>query len=160
MFCNACGAQLQPQFRVCPSCGCPITSVVPVTLPSRLQRYLRTLGILWIAAGAVFVIPGLVLMAVSGVARAAIPATEELGRFLGPLILLIIGGSLFIVSASGILVGWGLLKHQPWARMVGIVLGIVSLLHPPFGTALGIYTLWGLLSDQGGTEYQRFAQAA
>jgi len=99
-------------------------------------------------------------MAVSGVARAAIPATEELGRFLGPLILLIIGGSLFIVSASGILVGWGLLKHQPWARMVGIVLGIVSLLHPPFGTALGIYTLWGPLSDQGGTEYQRFAQAA
>ena len=160
MFCNACGAQLQPQFRVCPSCGCPITSAVPVTLPSRLQRHLRTLGILWIVAGAVFVIPGLILMALSGVARAAIPATEELGRFLGPLILVIIGGSLFIVSAGGILVGRGLLKHQHWARMVGIVLGVVSLFHPPFGTALGIYTLWVLLSDEHGAEYYRLARAA
>lgn len=99
-------------------------------------------------------------MAISGVARAAIPATEELGRFLGPLVLLIIGGSVFLVAACGIFVGWGLLKHEPWARMVGIALGIVSLFHPPFGTALGIYTLWVLLSDQDGAEYFRFARAA
>jgi hypothetical protein len=53
-----------------------------------------------------------------------------------------------------------LLKHQSWARIAAIVLGIVSLLHPPFGTALGIYTLWVLLSDQGGVEYDRLARAS
>jgi hypothetical protein len=44
--------------------------------------------------------------------------------------------------------------------MAAIVVGIVALLHPPFGTALGIYTLWVLLTDQGGVEYDRLAHAA
>ena len=104
-------------------------------------------------------IPGFVLMTLSGVARLAIPAAETVGRYVAPLVLSIIGASLFVVAAGGILVGWGLLKHQPWARVAAIVLGIVSLLHPPFGTALGIYTLWVLLSDQGGAEYERLAHA-
>jgi hypothetical protein len=99
-------------------------------------------------------------MIISNVVRLGIPATEAVPRFVAPLVLSIIGGSLFIVAGGGILVGWGLLKFQPWARMAAIVLGIVSLLHPPFGTALGIYTLWVLLSDQGGMEYDRLAQHA
>jgi hypothetical protein len=131
-----------------------------LTLPGRLDRHLRTLGILWCIAGALFLIPGLLLMTISSIVRVAIPATEALGRLLAPLVLSVIGGSLFVVAAGGILVGWGLLNHQPWARIAAIVLGIVSLLHPPFGTALGIYTLWVLLSDQGGVEYDRLARTA
>jgi hypothetical protein len=118
------------------------------------------LGILWIIAGALFVIPGFVLIIISNMVRFAIPVHEGLGRFIAPLVLSIIGGSLFIVAACGILVGWGLIRLQPWARMAAIVIGIVALLHPPFGTALGIYTLWVLLTDQGGAEYDRLAHAA
>jgi len=160
MFCSACGAQIQPQFTVCPNCQRPVPSAVAISLPGRLDRHLRTLGILWVVAGALFVIPGLILMTISSIVRVAIPATETVGRLVAPLVLSIIGGSLFIVAAGGILVGWGLLKHEPWARIAAIVLGIVSLLHPPFGTALGIYTLWVLLSDQGGAEYERLARTA
>jgi hypothetical protein len=160
MFCDACGAQIQSQFNVCPNCGRPIRSAVAGTLPSRLERHLRTVGVLWIIAGALLVIPGFVLMTVSNIVRVVIPATENVGRIVAPLVLSIVGGSLFIVAAGGILVGWGLLKHRCWARTAAIVLGIISLLHPPFGTALGIYTLWVLLSHQGGAEYERLASAA
>jgi len=160
MFCSACGAQIQPHFSVCPNCQRPIPSAVALTLPGRLDRHLHTLGILWLIAGGLFVIPGLILMILSNVVRLAVPATETLGRFVAPLVLSIIGGSLFLVAAGGILVGWGLMKLQPWARIAAIVLGIVSLLHPPFGTALGIYTLWVLLSDQGGVEYDRLVHAS
>jgi hypothetical protein len=160
MFCSACGAQIQPNLSICPNCQRPISSVIAPTLPGRLDRHLRTLGILWVVAGALFVIPGLVLMTISSIVRVAIPATETVGRVVAPLVLSIIGGSLFVVAAGGILVGWGLLKHQFWARIAAIVLGIVSLLHPPFGTALGIYTLWVLLSDQGGAEYDRLARTS
>jgi len=160
MFCSACGAPIQPQSTVCPNCRQPIPATIAIALPGRLDRHLRVLSILWIVAGALFVIPGFVLMTLSGVARLAIPAAETVGRYVAPLVLSIIGGSLFIVAAGGIVAGWGLLKHQPWARVAAIVLGIVSLLHPPFGTALGIYTLWVLLSDQGGAEYDRLAHAA
>jgi hypothetical protein len=52
------------------------------------------------------------------------------------------------------------MKHQPWARIAAIVLGVLALFHPPFGTALGIYTLWVLLSGDAGTEYDRMASAA
>ncbi len=160
MFCSTCGAQIQPHLSICPNCQRPIPSGVALTLPGRFDKHLHTLGILWFIAGGLFVIPGLILMALSNVVRLAIPATETVGRFVAPLALSIIGGSLFIVAAGGILVGWGLTKHQPWARMAAIVLGAVSLLHPPFGTALGIYTLWVLLSDHGGVEYERLTHSA
>ncbi len=160
MFCNACGGQIQPQFNICPNCGQPIGALAAATPPSRLERHLRTLGILWIVAGALCAIPGFVLMTISSVARLGIPAGENVGRFIGPLILSIIGGSLLVVAAGGILVGWGLLKHQPWARVLAIILAILSLFHPPFGTALAIYTLWVLLSDGSGSEYDRLTRAA
>ena len=83
-----------------------------------------------------------------------------MARALGPLVLYLIGGSLLVVGAGGICVGWGLMQRQPWARIAALILGIVALFHPPFGTALGIYTLWVLLSNDAGTEYERMARAA
>lgn len=161
MFCSSCGAQIQPDFKVCPNCGRAITPSVSVpTMPSsRLEHHLRILGTLWVIAGALFLIPGLILMTLGSFVRLSIPAAENIGRLIAPLVLTVIGASLFVVAAGGIIVGWGLLKHQPWARIVAIVLGIISLLHPPFGTALGIYTLWVLLSDQAGAEYERLVHA-
>jgi len=34
-----------------------------------------------------------------------------------------------------------------WGRPVVLVLGVLDLLDIPFGTALGIYTLWALLHE-------------
>lgn len=161
MFCSSCGAQIQSHFRMCPNCGRAITPSVsvPTMTSSRLEYHLRILGTLWVIAGALFSIPGLILMTLGSFVRLSIPATEHIGRLIGPLVLTAIGTSLFLVAVGGIIVGWGLLKRQPWARIVAIVLGVISLLHPPFGTALGIYTLWVLLSDQAGAEYERLAHA-
>jgi hypothetical protein len=51
------------------------------------------------------------------------------------------------------------MNHERWARMTAIVLGIIALFHPPFGTALGIYTLWVLLPAESAAEYGRMTQA-
>jgi len=160
MFCSACGAPIQPEFTIFPNCHRAMPTVVAVTLPGRLEHHVRVLGTLWVIAGALFLIPGFVLMMISGVVHVANPATEIVPRTVAPLVLSMIGGSLFIVAAGGMLVGWGLPKHLPWARVAAIVLGIVSLLHPPFGMALGIYTLWVLLSNQAGAEYNKLASVA
>ena len=56
--------------------------------------------------------------------------------------------------------GLGLMQKRPWARAAAIVLGVLALFHPPFGTALGVYTLWVLLSDESGIEYQYLARAS
>jgi hypothetical protein len=42
--------------------------------------------------------------------------------------------------------------------MLGVVIGFLALLRFPLGTALGIYTLWVLLPEESGREYDRLAQ--
>jgi hypothetical protein len=73
--------------------------------------------------------------------------------------LLSMGAVFLVLAAGGILVGWGLMNHEPWARMTAIVLGILAIFHPPFGTALGIYTLWVLLPADSAAEYDQMSQA-
>ncbi len=51
-------------------------------------------------------------------------------------------------SLPMLLAGYGLLKHYAWARIVALVLGFLNLLSIPFGTILGIYTIWVLLKDE------------
>lgn len=48
---------------------------------------------------------------------------------------------LVLFAIPFIIAGWGLLKFRPWARIMGIVLGVLCLIHIPFGTMLGIYAL-------------------
>jgi hypothetical protein len=48
----------------------------------------------------------------------------------------------FIATAIPMLItGWGLLKLKPWARIAGIVMGVLCLISVPLGTVLGIYAL-------------------
>jgi hypothetical protein len=53
----------------------------------------------------------------------------------------------------------GLLTRQPWARVPAIVLGVISLIEFPVGTAIGIYTLWALLPAASEREYREAAEA-
>ena len=91
------------------------------------------------------------------------PQPSRLMLYLAPvlavLLTMVVGAILFFVSFCGIFLGYALMRHQPWARIPAIILGVISLFHPPFGTALGIYTLWVLLSDDG-TQYQRLAASS
>jgi hypothetical protein len=57
-----------------------------------------------------------------------------------------------------LVLAWGLFERESWARMLGLVLGFLGLLRFPLGTALGIYTLWVLLPEESGREYERLAQ--
>jgi len=52
------------------------------------------------------------------------------------------------------------MQHRPWARVTALILGVLALFHPPFGTALGIYTLWVLFGDDQGVQYRSMARAA
>ena len=49
-----------------------------------------------------------------------------------------------VIAAPAIIAGVGLYKRRPWARLVALVLGCLLLLAIPFGTLIGIYTIWVL----------------
>jgi zinc ribbon protein len=159
MFCNQCGTQLQPDFVVCPKCGTPVAasiSSIPAATRGRLQRHLRILGILWIIIGVLWIIPSFVLMGLSHSPRIFI-GDEMFTRAFVPPVLFSLGSIFLVVAAGGILVGWGLMNHERWARITAIVIGILAIFHPPLGTALGIYTLWVLLPADAAAEYVRLS---
>jgi hypothetical protein len=164
MFCNRCGAQLQPDFNLCPKCGNPAANKAPVTVNApvlvsrtRLERHLRPVGILWIVVGALWLIPSGALMIFSRVPRLMMHDEMFTHAFMPPL-LFSLGSVFLLVAAGGILVGWGLMNRERWARTTAIVLAVLALLHPPFFTALGIYTLWVLLPADSAAEFERLSR--
>jgi hypothetical protein len=160
MFCNQCGTQLQSDFNVCPKCGQAVyRAAAPVAAANRLQGHLRTLGILWMIAGGLFLLPAIFVTTFGTAASMFMPFHDAALHAVGPFLVFIIGGTLLILGAGGVCVGWGLMHHRPWARIVAIVLGVLALFHPPIGTALGIYTLWVLLSNDAEHQYQEMSRA-
>jgi hypothetical protein len=155
MYCIGCGTLLGPEVSFCPACGKRGGSAPLMPVRSRLAGHMRLLAILWFAISAFRLLPGIFLLTMFG----------SDFRFLPPEVPAFVNGILQIVAylyiggaAVGIIAGWGLLDRQPWARTLGIVLGAFSLLDVPFGTALGIYTLWVLLPAQSEEEFRQITR--
>ncbi|MGH9413285.1 MAG: zinc ribbon domain-containing protein [Terriglobales bacterium] len=165
MFCNQCGARLAPNVAYCTHCGkaAGIAATAPVAAANpamgRVTKHRNILGVLWVVAGVLGLPGGLFMIGFSsfnswswgwGGPWSGMP------HFLGPLVGAF-GTALLAYSVLTIIAGVGLLAAQSWARMLAIVLGIIRLINIPFGTALGIYTLWVLLPDQSNVEYGQLA---
>jgi hypothetical protein len=52
------------------------------------------------------------------------------------------------LSVPEIVGGIGLLKHRCWARILVLIIAVLELFLIPFGTIVGIYTIWVLLNDE------------
>ena len=78
-----------------------------------------------------------------------IPATMLVGHSLPSIMQAFIFLILLVISVPGIIAGIGLLQYRPWARILTIILSVIELLNFPFGTALGFYGIWALLSPEG-----------
>ena len=156
MYCDSCGVRMQNYQRYCPACGKPAGNVPLMPTQGRIAGHLRLLGILWLAVSALSILPAFVLLTFF---RPGVFEFAEMPGFVHSLLQFI--GILLLGSAVlGIITGWGLLERQPWARMLAIVLGCFSLIHMPFGTALGVYTLWTLLPARSEEEYRQLARVA
>lgn len=53
-----------------------------------------------------------------------------------------------IMSIPSIIAGWGLSQHKSWARILTIILAILSLPQFPVGTAIGVYALVILFNEE------------
>jgi len=127
---------------------------------SRLRRHLHLLGIFWIAYSAFTLLGGAALLIVANTVFGRFgPVNDDAKLFLHPL-LTAISVLLVVKAIAGIAAGWGLAQHLEWARMLTVVLGFVSLINMPFGTMLGIYTIWALLSPGADDEYRAMARGA
>jgi hypothetical protein len=157
MFCDRCGARLSDPASFCPTCGKAVRLASLMPVQNRIAGHVRLLGILWLALSAFHVIPGLILLSLF-----------DHGMWFAPLavpgfvhgILAMVGWMLLAGSILGLVTGWGLLQREPWARTLAIVMACFHMVNMPFGTALGIYTLWVLLPAASEQEYRSVARTA
>jgi hypothetical protein len=154
MFCDRCGAKLENTQSFCPACGKAVDQAPLMPRQGRIAGHIRLLGILWLVISAIRLIPGLAVLSFFP----WIIGFLHLPYFVHGL-LHFVGIALVLTAVLGIVAGWGLLERQPWARMLALVLGCINLIKLPFGTALGIYTLWVLLPAGSEEEYRQLARA-
>jgi hypothetical protein len=117
-----------------------------------MATHVKVLAVLYLVFSALGLFAAFVVGAVFGIAGAASAASGGEGVAALPLIGLTgmaLSAFLLVVSIPGLVAGVGLLKFKPWARTLTIVLSALNLINIPIGTAVGIYGLYVLLSEEG-----------
>jgi hypothetical protein len=175
MYCDRCGTPFNSGSQYCTSCGKQLMATAPTAVPrsatapvaraagdGRVGRNIHIVAGFWLANG----ILRLVGLGWLMIFRRLFfdggwgwplsnwdPGLHSLvwgGLFSGGVFLGFFG-------LIHLLLAWGLYERQPWARVLGIVVACLALIRIPFGTALGIYTLWVLAPESSGREYDAMA---
>jgi len=119
-----------------------------------VKSHVDFVGVLFIVWGLLTVLVGVSTLAL-GVGAAALITSASRGgggevaagitaaAFAALALIAILWGTAHVI------VGVPLRRCTPWSRLIALMLGSVDLLLLPYGTALGVYAIWVLLSEGG-----------
>ena len=161
MFCNSCGSPIAPEQSACSHCGCSTTGARAASAARmRVAEHVHLLAILWFVVGAFWLIPAAIMAVLAAVITVPMAWQRAPGiAFVFAPGLFVFLCVVFLASADlRFVAGWGLLKMRSWGRTFALVMAFLGLIHPPFETALGVFTLFVLLPDAAGDEYRRMLQ--
>ncbi len=111
-----------------------------------MRQHIDILGWLFVGMGGLGIAIAILVFAILGV-TGGLSGDAKSAALLGGvgfMVAIIIA----VFSLPNIIAGWGLLKRKSWSRILALVLGCLSLLSFPLGTALGIYALWALTKPE------------
>ena len=115
-----------------------------------MDTHVKVLGVLHVATGALGLVGALLLMLIFGGVAGIVAADGDPDAAVAVPIIGLTGTALVAcvaaLSLPAVIVGIGLVQFRSWARIGGLVLSILDLIWIPFGTILGVYGLWVLLS--------------
>ena len=117
-----------------------------------MRDHVRLLGALYVAMGALGLLGAFLAMLILGGVAGILGtvATDEAGASLASLLIMAVATGIFLIvaimSLPNIIAGLGLLRFQPWARVLALILSALNLLSIPLGTLLGVYGFWVLMS--------------
>lgn len=120
-----------------------------------MKRHVEFLALLYLVWGALFLLVGLAGFALAGGAAAIVSSTglvrqgASLAAGLTAAVLAGLGVLAFVWAVLHLWVGSRLRRCSPWARLAGLGLAVINVVLLPFGTALGIYACWVLLTEDG-----------
>ena len=117
-----------------------------------MARHVDFVGVLFVVWGVVTALVGLSTLAL-GVGGTSLATSPNLAggvavgvtaaAFITLAVIAIVWG------AGHVMIGVLLRRHRHRARLAALMVGSIDLLLLPYGTALGCYALWVLLSERG-----------
>jgi hypothetical protein len=120
-----------------------------------VKRHADFLALLYLAWGAIFALVGLAGFALTAGAM-AIAGSNGLVADPSDFAAGVTAFTMGLLSTLALL--WGLLhlwlgaslrRYRPWARLAALGLAVINVVLFPFGTALGAYACWVLLTEDG-----------
>ena len=119
-----------------------------------MSPHVDLVGVLFIIWGLLTALVGLSTLAlgIGAVALIASGASSEGEQFAAGITAAAFTALALIAILWGVAhisVGVPLRRRRHWSRVAAMVLGSLDLVLLPYGTALGCYALWTLLSEEG-----------
>ncbi len=111
-----------------------------------MEKHLTVIAVINIALGCIGLAVGTGLFVI--IAGAGLISQEPIAIFVTSAVGSALAIFFMVISIPGIIGGLGLLKRKSWSRILMLVLSFFSLLNIPFGTIVGIYTIWALMQDE------------
>jgi len=116
-----------------------------------MEKHVTVLGALYIAFNILGIMAAFIVFTV--IVGGGLLSGDSEAIVITSIVGTVIAFFLSITSLPGIVGGFGLLKRKYWAKILVTILGCINLIHIPFGTVLGIYTLWVLLNKETEKEF-------
>lgn len=117
-----------------------------------MKIHVEFAAVLFIVWGALTILIGLSTLAL-GVGALALMLAPNPGGHVAAGVTAAAFTTLAIIAvvwgAAHVIIGLALRSRRAWGRVLALMLGSIDLLLLPYGTALGAYALWVLLSEPG-----------
>jgi hypothetical protein len=122
-----------------------------------IDRHVDLLALLYIVSAAVAALAGAAILPLGAAAALLLASGEapDLAARVTTGLFLVLALLLLTFAGVAVAVGRGLRRARPWSRYAGLVLAVVNLFIPPFGTALGAYACWVLLQQKAREVFER-----
>ena len=111
-----------------------------------MKNHITLLGAMYIGFHIIWIFMGIGIY--TALVGSGILSGDEEAMMILSFIGTILAFYLFIIALPGIIGGIALIQMKSWSRILILVLGFLNLLNVPLGTALGVYTIWVLMSDE------------
>ncbi len=111
-----------------------------------MRQHLTLLGAFLIAHSALSLLVAMIIFI--SIAGGGLLSGDMTAIAITSTVAAVIGGFFILLALPGLIAGIGLLYGKKWARILGLLVCILSLLNIPLGTALGIYGIYVLTRDE------------
>ena len=118
-----------------------------------MDSHIRILAVLFYVLGVIGIIAAIAFFALGAGTAATILSQDDsnearVGAAWAGGCITFIAAMFGIMAIPSIIAGWGLQQRKSWARILTIILAILSLPQFPVGTAIGVYALVILFNEE------------